>query len=64
MKGRQRIATNSQICGNLNGSIYDGKRMSRDCVCGTYEIAGRLIFIVYLLVVYKFSVYLLVVCIY
>jgi len=31
--------------GKFNDSKYDGKRMSRDCLCGTYEIAGRLIFV-------------------
>jgi len=45
MKGRQRNATNSQIWGNLNDSNYDGKRTSSDCLCGTYEISGRLIFV-------------------
>ena len=45
MKGRQRIATNSQMWRNLNDSNYDGKHMWRDCLWGTYEIASRLIFV-------------------
>ena len=45
MKGRQRIATISQIWENLKDWNYNGKRMSRDCLCGTYEIEGCLIFV-------------------
>jgi hypothetical protein len=45
MNGRQRNATNSQIWGNYNDSNYDGNCTSRDCLSGTYEISGCLIFV-------------------
>ena len=45
MNGRQRNATNAQIWGKENDSNYDGNCTSRDCLGGTYEIAGRWIFV-------------------
>jgi hypothetical protein len=45
MNGRQRNVTNAQIWGKYNHSNYDGICTSRDCLGGTYEISGRLIFV-------------------
>jgi len=43
--GRQRNVTNAQTWGNWYDSNYDGDCTSRDCLSGTYEISGRLIFV-------------------
>lgn len=45
MNGRQRQATNSQIWGQLNDSIYDGNCTPRHFRSGIHEISGRLIFV-------------------
>jgi len=45
MKGRQRNATNLQICGKQNDLNYEGNCTARHRLSRRYEISGRWIFV-------------------